>query len=403
MGPVWYVSGEETASQIAGRAKRLGIESSELWLLRETHIDTLCDQVVASYQPHAEHSPKPPSLIVIDSIQTMVCDAGGASAAGGVTQVRECVALLLRLAKSTNIAVVIIGHVTKSGDVAGPKTVEHMVDVVLYLEGGDKVGDVNLRLLRAAKNRFGSGDAVGVYEMTSSGSLLPVTDPSSLLISGRMKDVEGCATSLVLEGLRCLTVEIQALVTPSLEQSGRRTVQGMAFSRLSLLLGVLRKRCSMYFGKQDTYINVVGNLRLDDDRTSDLAAAVALVSSLLTIPVRSDTAFCGEVGLLGELRHVSLLEKRLAEARRMGFSRVVAPGNGMVGTGAECAISRLQGVDWIQCNTLVEALNEGLVQRLPKRQRSRRQPGIRQASSPESLDELLLGEIIVDDEDLGFE
>jgi len=205
IGPVWYVSGEESLGQIASRASRLGIQESELWLLCETHVDTLCDQVTMSYQIRAEESetapggkPKPPSLLIIDSIQTMVCEAGGTSNAGGITQVRECVALFLRLAKSTDIPIFLIGHVTKSGDVAGPRTIEHMVDCVMYLEGGDQrtVGGVNLRMLRAAKNRFGSADEVGVYEMTA-GRLVPVSDRSALLLSERVDidDNKGTAVS----------------------------------------------------------------------------------------------------------------------------------------------------------------------------------------------------------------
>ncbi|EEC49411.1 predicted protein, partial [Phaeodactylum tricornutum CCAP 1055/1] len=319
-GPVWYVSGEENPDQIASRASRLGILQSELWLLGETHVDTLCQQVVV----HA------PALIVIDSIQTMVCDSGGSSSAGGITQVRECVALLLRLAKSTRIPIFLVGHVTKNGDVAGPRTVEHMVDCVLYLEGSAHNDGLNLRMLRASKNRFGSSDEVGVYEMTA-GRLLPVSDPSSLFLAHRVtqEDAEGCAIAIALEGMRAMTVEVQALATPSGSTTGygRRTVEGIAMSRLNLLIGVLQKRCGVFMFKQDVYINVAGRIRLDrgEGNAVDLGVAVALVSSLATIAVRSDTAFVGEVGLLGELRSVAALPKRLAEARRMGFSRVITP------------------------------------------------------------------------------
>jgi DNA repair protein RadA/Sms len=387
-GPVWYVSGEENSHQIASRALRLGIQQSELWLLPETHVDTICEKIVASYHPIDTESGKlpirPPSLLVIDSIQTMICDSGGSSAAGGVTQVRECVGVLLRLAKSTGIPVFLVGHVTKSGDVAGPRTVEHMVDCVLYLEGGDHrtVGDVNLRMLRATKNRFGSSDELGVYEMTS-GRLLPVRDPSSLFLSTRLdtEDLEGCSISIVLEGLRSMTVEIQALVTSNMEGKGRRTVNGFAYNRLQLILGVLQKRCGMFFGKYDVYLNVVGNMRLDASKNegsaSDLAVSLALVSSLLSIPVRSDTAFVGEVGLLGEIRSVPVLEKRLQEAQRMGFSRVITPrvssrARGKAAKKGRASISRLHGVEWIQCDTLLDAINQGLIREIPKRQRRKK-------------------------------
>ena len=424
LGPVWYVSGEENAEQIASRAARLGIIEGELFLLSETHVDTLAEQVVMSYQQPVTTTdegevipgqvPKPPALLVIDSIQTMVCEAGGASSAGGVTQVRECVALFLRLAKSTGIPIFLVGHVTKSGDVAGPRTVEHMVDCVLYLEGGDMstIGGVNLRMLRAAKNRFGSSDEVGVYEMTT-GRLCPVSDPSSLFLSNRIdsQDSEGCSIALVLEGLRAMTVEVQALVTPASSAGGgygRRTVDGIAYSRLLLLLGVLQKRCGMFFSKQDVYINVVGRMRLDrgsqEGSAADLAVAVSLVSSFVAIPVRSDTCFVGEIGLLGELRTVPALEKRIQEARRMGFSRVVTPRakkGSKQKAGGTTTFSRANGIDWIQCDRLLDAINEGLVAKLP-RARQRRKPKDnvdRTTDAPGSLEDLMLDNVINDDDD----
>lgn len=415
LGPVWYVSGEENPDQIASRASRLGIVEPELWLLSETHADSLCEQVVRASQPVNGDTdasgyvrPKPPSLLVIDSIQTMICEAGGMSAAGGVTQVRECVAIFLRLAKSTGIPVLLVGHVTKSGDVAGPRTVEHMVDCVLYLEGSEQGGSsMNIRMLRASKNRFGSSDEVGVYEMTS-GRLLPVSDPSSLFLAHRSTDddAEGCAIAIALEGRRAMTVEVQALVTPAAGNSGygRRTVDGIANSRLLLLLGVLQKRCGMYaMARQDVYINVVGRMRLDrgEGNAADLAVAVALVSSLRSIAVRADTAFVGEVGLLGELRQVQALEKRLQEARRMGFSRVVTPRQASSSRSRKSSqgskSTMVNGVEWIQCNTLLDAINAGLVSPLPKASTRKRQ-GKNDPSYPGSLEDLGL-EPIMDDED----
>jgi DNA repair protein RadA/Sms len=431
LGPVWYISGEENPDQIASRASRLGIFESELWLLSETHVDTLAEQVVASYHQSEKttkdgevipgQEAKPPALLIIDSIQTMVCESGGHSAAGGVTQVRECVALFLRLSKSTGIPIFLVGHVTKSGDVAGPRTVEHMVDCVLYLEGGDMstIGGVNLRMLRAAKNRFGSSDEVGVYEMTT-GRLRPVSDPSSLFLSNRIdaEDSEGCAIAIALEGLRAVTVEVQALVTPVAGSGGygRRTVDGIENARLLLLLGVLQKRIGMYFSKQDVYINVVGRMRLDrnaqEGHASDLAVAVSVVSSFMSIPVRGDTAFVGEVGLLGELRPVPAIEKRIQEARRMGFSRVVTPrttkSRQKVGP-SKPGFSRFMGIDWIQCDTLSDAINEGLVTRLPKgRRKTREKQDAEEGDKPEfssgrrppgALGDLMLDQIITDDED----
>ncbi|KAL7557183.1 hypothetical protein ACA910_018334 [Epithemia clementina (nom. ined.)] len=368
----------------------------------------------------------------------MVCTAAGPAAAGGITQVRECVALFLRLAKSTGLPIFLVGHVTKSGDVAGPRTVEHMVDGVLYLEGSSSSSSSTdsashrVRLLRASKNRFGSNEEVGVYEMTGGGGggrLLPVSDPSSLFLSHRRllllsddgegeEDAEGCAIAIVLEGMRAIAVEVQALVAQAGggagNSFGRRTVQGMGTSRLMLLLGVLQKRCEMpnLARFYDIYVNLAGGgIRLDrggssgngaEGHAADLATAIALVSSYLQIGVRADTAFVGEVGLLGELRPVASMEKRLQEARRMGFSRVISPpplgGSGGGGykknnhpkpsslprssTTATAAnnvsnnnyrkypfgpssSTPIEGVEWIQCRRLYDAIQAGLVQPIP--------------------------------------
>ncbi len=336
-GPVLYVSGEENSMQIASRAMRLGIDESELLLLCETDADYIAETVVSycaggvnEYRGWNEQQQeddnvdvdktqilgrrRQPSLLIIDSIQTMICDNGGSSSAGGVTQVRECVGLFLRLAKSTGVPIILVGHVTKAGGVAGPRTVEHMVDAVLYLEGSEYAGGSGgantLRMLRASKNRFGSSEEVGVYSSSSrtGGMLVPVSDPSSFFLANRMNqdDVEGCGISLILEGMRPMTVEVQALVTSAGGPSfvGRRTVDGIATNRLLLILAVLQKRCGISFGRQDVYVNVVGGISIknskQDSTSSDLAVAVALVSSLFNISVRSDTAFVGEIGLLGK-------------------------------------------------------------------------------------------------------
>ncbi|CAB9519409.1 DNA repair protein RadA [Seminavis robusta] len=422
-GPVWYVSGEETAQQIAERAKRLGCStaSNNLYLLSETHVDTLAEQVVtlmeaaAVNQSLALYKTNPPSMMVIDSIQTMICEAGGASAAGGVTQMRESVALLLRIAKSTNIPIILVGHVTKSGDVAGPRTVEHQVDCVAYLEGLEGGGEMmNLRMLRTSKNRFGAADNVGVYEMTA-GRLLPVSDPSSLLLAHRLNtdDQEGCAITVAVEGIRAMTVEIQALVTPSCSGptgGSKRNVNGIAYSRLALLLRVLQKRCGMFFGRQDVYVNVVGSVRLggrEGGGSSDLTVAVALVSSLASIPVRSDTAFVGEVGLLGELRPVAAMEKRILEAQRMGFLRIITPmtytrkqqQSGKMRSGKGFITTTEHGIERVQCSTLLAAINAGLVQQLPKRRKRDSTARRKGVSAPGSLGDLNLDPPILDDDD----
>lgn len=421
-GPVWYVSGEETREQIAGRAQRLQLNEPDLWLLDETHVDSLAEQIVtlveaaAMNQSQALYKTQPPSLLLIDSIQTMVCDAGGGSAAGGVTQMKECTALLLRLAKSTGIPIILVGHVTKSGDVAGPRTVEHMVDAVLYLDSmGSGAGDImNLRMLRASKNRFGSSEEVGVYEMTA-GQLLPVSDPSSLLLSHRLNtdDTEGCAITVSVEGLRAMTVEIQTLCTPAHPMAGsKRTVNGIAYNRLALLLGVITKRCGMFFGKMDVYVNVVGSVRLDRNRgeggsSSDLAVAVALASSLVSIPVRSDTAFVGEVGLLGEVRPVAAMEKRIQEARRMGFSRIVTPisytkggtPGGKHRKKGQAILTREHGIERVQCDMLLAAINAGLVRELPQRRKRKnsKSDDFSRPTAPGNLKDLSLEETILDD------
>jgi len=454
-GPVLYISGEENANQIASRALRLGIQDPELLLWCETDADVIADTVASSlYAPpltyddqssqvsvNKQSNPisKQPSLVVIDSIQTMLCDAAGSSAAGGITQVRECVGLFLRLAKSTGIPIILVGHVTKSGDVAGPRTVEHMVDCVLYLEGGGPSGVAggrpgsgsaegggvsSLRVLRAAKNRFGSSEEVGVYEAGRNGRLLPVSDPSSLFLSTRQDsiDVEGCAISVALEGMRSMTVEVQALVAWSAGSGGyggRRIVDGVSNSRLLLILAVLQKRYGISFNRRDVYINVVGGMHLGKGSKgghggSDLAVAIAAVSSLVGISVRSDTAFVGEVGLLGELRPVHSLEKRIGEARRMGFSRIVTPSSvckkktrraaGRNDAPGPKEVS-VRGIQQLMCNNILDAINCGLVDKLPTKQ-TRCGPKLIKPkrladngsvkNTPFGMDEL---DVILDDED----
>jgi DNA repair protein RadA/Sms len=310
-----------------------------------------------------------------------------------------------------------------------------MVDCVLYLEGagssttsssdggggssstGDPLAATNsLRILRASKNRFGSCDEVGVYEMTA-GRLMPVSDPSSLFLAQRSssddEDAEGCAIAIALEGMRAITIEIQALVVMSSGNSGygRRTVEGIAYSRLMLLMGVLQKRCRIFLGRQDVYINVAGRMRLDrggEGHAADLAVAVALVSSLTQVAVRADTVFIGEVGLLGELRSVAALDKRIQEARRMGFSRVITPpvsrrkGSNKKGANKKngrTASTTSQGMEWIQCDTLMDAIEVGLVAPLPQPKRKRRSTIESSGTIPEQLGDLGLDEILDDDDD----
>jgi len=279
-----------------------------------------------------------------------------------------------------------------------------MVDCVLYLEGSSEGGLHQIRILRANKNRFGSSDEVGVYEMSTVGRLQPVSDPSSLFLAHRnlmsQEDSEGCAVSVALEGRRAVTLEVQALVTMGSEKFSRKTVDGIPAARLQLLLGVLQKRCRLYFSRQDIYVNVIAD-RLDrrEAQAADLAVAVALVSSLTQIPVRADTAFCGQVGLLGELRTMVSLDKRVQEAKRMGFSRIITArdpsSHKATKKQQKIHTTTSQGIEWIQCGSLLDALNLAMVDPLPKRRKTK--PTLDILSSPGSIDDLGLDDAIVDD------
>mmetsp|Transcript_27149 Transcript_27149/g.64957 ORF Transcript_27149/g.64957 Transcript_27149/m.64957 type:complete len:809 (+) Transcript_27149:647-3073(+) len=472
-GPVWYISGEETMEQIATRAQRLAPSDSlpsQLYLMSETNLNVLADQVVetwmdaSSYSSYAKSQeeqgldpsgstgivppPLAPSLLIIDSIQTMVCESGGSSSAGGISQVRESMALLLRLAKTTKIPILAIGHVTKTGDVAGPRMVEHMVDAVLYLETSRQS---NYRFLRAQKNRFGTCETVGLYEFND-GLLVPLPEGTEASLAPPPSDVEGMAMGIVVEGQhRALTVEVQALATVTSSLYGKKTVEGIPFSRLTMLLGILQKHCGIAVAggtrgiSRDVYVNVVGIAGMGNTKSQqsavatalDLAVIVALTSSHLRIPVRGDTVFLAQVGLLGELRPLQSMEPRIQQAQRMGFSRVItalSPQSssssfskrkktqskaGMDGVN----ISRKFGLEVIECSKLQDALEYALVSPIPKsRSRSRAveitdkpsttsnknkiggssipQIDSTSLSSPGSLEDLWLEEeVILDDED----
>ncbi|CAM9770105.1 unnamed protein product [Pylaiella littoralis] len=319
-GTVVYISGEENNSQVAARAKRMGISGVDLFLYCETDIDVIIDQAsVLSMQPQ-------PALVMVDSIQTMRTQ-DSTSSPGSVTQVKECASRLVRLAKGSGITVFIVGHVTKSGSIAGPKVVEHMVDTVLYLEG-DRFN--SYRLLRSVKNRFGPSNEIGVFQMES-GGLDDVADPSMLFLSDKHVDgdegdesMDGSAVCVYMEGSRPILCELQSLVTYSRLPSPRRTSDGLPVPRLLLLLAVLQKRLGYDMGSREVYLNIVGGLKVQET-AADLAVALAVVSSYTTIPVRSDTCFIGEIGLGGELRPVQQLPRRIQEAETFGFSRVVVP------------------------------------------------------------------------------
>lgn len=304
-----YVSGEEAVDQVRLRAKRLGLENSPVALASATSVR----DIVASMESN------PMDLIVIDSIQTMYVDTVE-SAPGTVTQVRTCTQELIRVAKARNIAILFVGHVTKEGQIAGPRVLEHMVDAVLYFEG-DR--GHQFRILRTVKNRFGPTDEIGVFEMASEG-LVEVPNPSALFLAQRQNDVAGSAVLAGLEGTRPVLVEVQALVAPSALGTPRRAVIGWDSNRLAMVLAVLETRCGITLSSSDIFLNIAGGIRINEP-AADLAVAAALLSSQSNIPVPGNTVFFGEVGLAGEIRAVSQPDVRLKEAAKLGFDRAVIP------------------------------------------------------------------------------
>jgi len=329
LGPVLYVSGEESAAQLKLRAERLGL-TSDIFILAETDIA----------QIEAEALRVKPAFLIIDSIQTMYCgELSGAP--GSVSQVRESTAFLTRIAKSSGCAVFIVGHVTKEGAIAGPRVLEHMVDTVLYFEG-DRHD--SFRLLRAVKNRFGSTDEIGVFEMRDSG-MAEIPDPSALFLSGA--NAPGCAVTCAMEGTRPMLAEVQALISASPFSNPRRMAAGLDLNRLILLLAVLEKKAFLALSDKDVYINVVGGLRLEE-RAGDLAVAMCAASSLLDTPLPPNTACIGEISLTGEIRPVSRMDKRVGECARLGYTTLIAA------KGAK--LQKIPGVKLVPVSTLGEAV-----------------------------------------------
>jgi len=308
---VLYVSGEESPGQLKLRADRLGVVGENIFVLTETNIDMILEEAQAVN----------PGVMIIDSIQTVYCDRVS-SAPGSVTQVKECALQLIEKAKSEDISIILVGHVNKEGSIAGPKVLEHMVDAVLYFEGERQSA---YRIIRAVKNRFGSTNEIGVFEMSESG-LKEVPNPSEVMLRDRPTGVSGNCAVCVMEGTRPIIAEIQALVTTTSFPSPKRTVSGIDYNRLCLLLAVLEKRLGLRFSSQDVYINVVGGLKLDDP-TVDMALALALISGIRDLPIPDDLIAMGEVGLSGECRAASNIEPRLKEAVRLGFTKLVIPAN----------------------------------------------------------------------------
>lgn len=329
--PVLYVSGEESAAQVQGRAARLGPVPDALWVLAEADraaIDVAVEQLR-------------PALVVVDSVQTLV-DPSLDAPAGSVTQVREGAHHLVQLAKGTSAAMVVIGHVTKEGSLAGPRLLEHVVDTVISFDGDRSHA---LRMIRAVKHRFGPTSEVGLFDMTS-GGLATLVDPSGVFLADRQVGVAGSVVTATVEGNRPLLVEVQALVTEVRSGDCRRSAQGVDGGRLSLLTAILDQRAGLGLVGRDVFVLAVGGVKLSEPG-ADLAIALALASALAGWPVRDDLLACGEVGLGGELRSVPRLEQRLAEARRLGFRRAVVPRSAPVGP---------PGMDLVRVSTLSEAV-----------------------------------------------
>ena len=331
---VLYVSGEESERQIKLRAERLHVRGEGLYLLAETNLENLADAV---------HQLRP-DVLIVDSIQTLY-HGDVTSAPGSVSQVKECTLTLMQLAKGENITVFVIGHVNKEGSIAGPKVLEHMVDCVLYFEGERHMA---YRILRAAKNRFGATNEIGVFEMEDAG-LIEVPNPSEAMLAGRPTDAPGTCVTCVMEGVRPVLAEIQALVVPSSLGNPRRVSNGFDYSRSMLLLAVLEKRGGLMVGGCDAYVNVIGGLYLEEP-AADLAAILALASSFRDNPVPNDLAAIGEVGLTGELRAASALGQRLAEVRRLGFTKCMIPKR----TQGKLAVP--EGLELIRVSNIREAM-----------------------------------------------
>lgn len=306
---IMYVSGEESYNQIKLRADRLGVTTENLRILCETDVQAVCEHI---------RSVKP-NLVIVDSVQTMNYTELSSSP-GSVTQVRESANLLMRIAKSMSVPIIMVGHVNKDGNIAGPKVLEHVVDAVLYFEGER---NLSFRMLRAVKNRYGSTNEIGVFEMTDRG-LVEVENPSEMLIAGRPKNTPGTCVACVMEGTRPILAEIQGLVTPTAYGNPRRMTNGFDYNRMAMLIAVLEKRGGYCLSNFDAYINIVGGMKLDEPAL-DLTIAMALVSSLKDYALRDDVLAFGEIGLAGEVRAISHCEQRVKEAARLGFNKCIIP------------------------------------------------------------------------------
>jgi len=333
---VLYISGEESASQIKMSAERLGVKGTDFYIYPETDMDAISGTIEKIK----------PDFVIVDSIQTMVQPENN-STAGSVSQVKECTATFMRMAKSNNIAVFLVGHVTKEGAIAGPRMLEHMVDTVLYFEGDRHHA---FRILRAVKNRFGSTNEIGVFEMIE-GGLREVTNPSELFLEERLSGASGSAVVASLEGTRPILAEIQCLITPTVFGNARRMASGLDYNRVSLIMAVLEKRAGLLMQNQDAYLKSTGGVKLDEPAI-DLAIAVSIASSYWDMETSATECFIGEIGLTGEIRRVNRVEQRVNEAQKLGFTKVYLPKNNMGGW------KHPKGIEIVPVTTIQETLRK---------------------------------------------
>lgn len=335
-GKVLYVSGEESASQIKMRADRLGVHGDDLYIYPQTDMSYVRETI----------NDMSPDYLIIDSIQTMD-EPEISSAVGSISQVREVTSELMNIAKQQNITVFVVGHVTKGGAIAGPKILEHMVDTVLYFEGDTHH---SYRILRSVKNRFGSTNEIGIFEMQTKG-LVEVANPSEIFLEERLKDANGSAVVVSMEGTRPILVEIQSLITPTIFGNAKRTATGLDHNRVSVIMAVLEKRGNLMLQNQDAYLKSTGGVKLDEPAI-DLALAMAIASSYKNIGIPADDCFVGEVGLTGEVRRVNRIDQRVNEAEKLGFKRIFVPKNNL-GDWTKNNKIQIVGV-----STVLEAMNK---------------------------------------------
>ena len=335
---ILYVTGEESERQLKMRAQRLGVDNGQIYVLAETGLTEVLEAA----------DELEPDIMIVDSIQTMF-DSEVSSAPGSVSQVRECTMSIMRMTKEKGFTTFVVGHINKEGNIAGPKVLEHMVDCVLYFEGERST---SFRILRAGKNRFGSTNEIGVFEMVDTG-LKELQNPSEILLSGRPDNAPGTCVTCVIEGSRPILAEIQALVAPATYNAGRRSTNGIDYNRATLLLAVLEKRGGMAVSGCDAYINVIGGLELDEP-AADLATLLAIASSFRDLPLGRDLAAVGEVGLSGEIRSVNSLNMRLSEIARLGFKRCVIPAH------IKDDIKKPDGLEIISVKNIREAIKATL-------------------------------------------